>query len=310
MTQEIYVGDKRSNAGCLLILLIAALLFAGVFYLVWLRPKPAKPDGAPVAQEDAPVAAAADKKDSSAPAPVSSAAPSDAGLALLTEARRLKAEGQLLETRDKAYEILSVSKNAVAIEEATRMLGEVNVELVLTPRAMPEKTDYTVQPGDSLVVLAKKYNTTVDAIRKGNRISGSVIRVNDRMRIFTGKFSIRVSKTKNILDLYLNDRLFKRYPVGTGEFGRTPVGDFAIVEKIAQPTWWRPDGKAVPYGDTNNVLGTHWLSLNIPGYGIHGTWEPDTIGKQASAGCIRLLNQDVEELFTLVPEGTPVVIAE
>lgn len=307
MTQEIYVGDKRSNAGCLLILLIAALLFAGVFYLVWLRPRADKPADAPAAQQDAP---AADTKPSATPAPASSAAPSDAGLALLTEARRLKAEGQLLETREKAYEILNVSKNSVAIEEATRMLGEVNVELVLTPRAMPEKTDYTVQPGDSLVVLAKKYNTTVDAIRKGNRISGSVIRVNDRMRIFTGKFSIRVSKTKNILDLYLNDRLFKRYPVGTGEFGRTPIGDFAIVEKIAQPTWWRPDGKAVPYGDTNNVLGTHWLSLNIPGYGIHGTWEPDTIGKQASAGCIRLLNQDVEELFTLVPEGTPVVIAE
>lgn len=191
MTQEIYVGDKRSNAGCLLILLIAALLFAGVFYLVWLRPKPAKPAEAPAPQQDAP--ASSDKK-ASAPATTSSAAPSDAGLALLTEARRLKAEGQLLETREKAYEILNASKNSVAIEEATRMLGEVNVELVLTPRAMPEKTDYTVQPGDSLVVLAKKYNTTVDAIRKGNRISGSVIRVNDRMRIFTGKFSIQIGR--------------------------------------------------------------------------------------------------------------------
>ena len=58
------------------------------------------------------------------------------------------------------------------------------------------------------------------------------------------------------------------------------------------------------------MLGTHWLSLDLPGYGIHGTWEPDTVGKQESAGCIRLVNADIEELYTLLPVGTPVVIQE
>ena len=78
---------------------------------------------------------------------------------------------------------------------------------------------------------------------------------------------------------------------------------------MPQPTWWK-DGKAIPFGDTNNVLGTHWLALDVPGYGIHGTWQPETIGKQASAGCIRLVNAEIEELFTLVPVGTPVTITE
>ncbi|OQA28796.1 MAG: putative L,D-transpeptidase YkuD [Verrucomicrobia bacterium ADurb.Bin345] len=305
MTQDLYVGDKQSNRGCLLLILVATLILCGIFYLVLLRPRSSRKATADKAE--APSAAeAAPATQSQGPA----AAGSDAGLNLVAEARRLKTEDHLLEAREKALQVLDSSSHPVAREEAMRLLGEVNVELVLSPRAMPEKTEYTVQPGDSLVVLAKRFNTTVDALRKGNRISGSVIRVNDRMRVFSGTFSIQVGKKENVLDLFLNDRFFKRYRVGTGEYGRTPVGDFVITEKIAQPTWWRPDGKPVPFGDPENVLGTHWLSLNIPGYGIHGTWEPDTIGKQASAGCIRLLNEEVEELFTLVPEGTPVTIKD
>jgi lipoprotein-anchoring transpeptidase ErfK/SrfK len=90
----------------------------------------------------------------------------------------------------------------------------------------------------------------------------------------------------------------------------TPVGDFKINDRIAQPTWWRGDGRAIPYGDKENLLGTHWLSLDIRGYGIHGTWEPDTIGKQASAGCVRMLNEEVEELYNLIPLGTTVTITD
>ena len=127
-------------------------------------------------------------------------------------------------------------------------------------------------------------------------------------RILKGQFSIEVSKETNEMVVRLNDRFFKRYLVGTGKFQKTPEGQFKITDKIAQPTWWREDGKAVPYGDPENVLGTHWMSINVKGYGIHGTWEPETIGKQESAGCIRMLNDEVEELYTFVPIGTPVTI--
>jgi len=299
---DIYVGQKRSNTGCLLIVLAVTALVCGVYYLAKLRPRRAPKEEK--TEEIAPVT------EPETPQAVREAAAADPGLNLISEARRLKSDGDLLGAREKAYEVLASSENPVAIQGAVELLGEVNIDLVFSPRSMPEKVEYTVQPGDSLGALAKKFNTTIDAIRKGNRITGSISRVNDRLRVCSGTFAITVNKTDNTLDVYLNDRLFKRYRVGTGEFGRTPVGDFKIMEKIAQPTWWRPDGKAVPYGDTNNVLGTHWLSLNLPGYGIHGTWEPETIGKQASAGCIRLLNEDVEELYALVPEGTPVKIVE
>ena len=86
------------------------------------------------------------------------------------------------------------------------------------------------------------------------------------------------------------------------------MGEFKITSRIENPPWYRPDGKTIPYGDPENILGTHWLGLNVPGYGIHGTWEPDSIGRQSSAGCIRLLNDDVAELYVMLPVDTPVTI--
>jgi lipoprotein-anchoring transpeptidase ErfK/SrfK len=84
--------------------------------------------------------------------------------------------------------------------------------------------------------------------------------------------------------------------------------------------WYRPDGKEIPYTgkpDGDNILGTRWMNLRptgetprLKGYGIHGTWDNNSIGKAESAGCIRMRNEDVEELFMLVPENTPVVITD
>lgn len=313
MTDDFYVGEYKSKAGCLLVLLLLTAVAAGAVYWLYLRPKPT------TQVEAAPAPTPATPHSEAAPTPAAAPAETpvaDNGLQALAEARQLATQDQLEAARERALPILDQSKNAAAIAGAEALLGQVDVALVLSPRAMPEKTDYTVQAGDSLAALAKKNNTTVDVIRKGNNLPGATIRAGDRLRLFSGNFHITVDKSDNTLVLYLNDRFFKRYAVGTGQYGKTPVGEFFISDKIPNPPWWRSDGKLVPYGDTNNVLGTHWMALSttngspIRGYGIHGTWQPETIGKQASAGCVRLLNSEVEELFTLVPENTPVTITD
>jgi len=81
----------------------------------------------------------------------------------------------------------------------------------------------------------------------------------------------------------------------------SPVGDFAIVTRIPNPTHYAP-GKVTGPGKSN-PLGTRWMGLTIKGYGIHGTNVPRSIGKAASHGCIRMKNRDVEELFDLVSVG-------
>ena len=167
--------------------------------------------------------------------------------------------------------------------------------------------------GDFLGKLAATFNTPVALIAKANNIQGANIRIGEALRLIDGNahaFALTVSKSRNDLLVALDGKYFKRYRVSTGENNKTPVGTFKIVDKIPQPPWHKPGGKAIPYGDPENQLGTHWLALDLPGYGIHGTWEPDSIGKQTSAGCVRMLNGDVEELYTILPKGTLVTITE
>jgi len=127
--------------------------------------------------------------------------------------------------------------------------------------------------------------------------------------VVNGKFSIIVDKSLNTLILKLNDGLFKLYKVGTGKNNSTPIGNFKITSKIKKPVW-HYKGKVIPFGNPDNLLGTRWLGINVEGYGIHGTWEPDSVGKQSSQGCIRLRNEEVEELFTIVPIGASVTIVD
>jgi len=300
---EIYLRRSRRPRGCLravvilagaVLLVVAALLAFTIKKRAAARPRPAR---IPVLETNRPTAITA--------VPVE---PPDPGPELLSQARRLEENNDLLGARAKCFRILEVSSNANVRAAAEILLGRVNTQLVFSPMPMPEKVEYTVKRGDSMAKLAKKFNTTVELIKRSNNIKGSLIRVGDRFRILKGKFSVKVDRNENTLALYLDGRFFKKYRVGTGKYQRTPTGNFKITERIPNPTWWRPDGRAVPYGDTNNVLGTYWLSLNIPGYGIHGTWDPETVGKHSSQGCIRLLNSDIEELYCLLPVGTPVEI--
>ena len=102
-----------------------------------------------------------------------------------------------------------------------------------------------------------------------------------------------------------NDKVVKVYPIAVGKQSTpSPNGSFHIASRVVKPTWFQP-GKIVPPGPAN-PLGTRWMGLGYKGYGIHGTNRPRSIGHAASHGCIRMRNQDVEELFELVQVGDSV----
>ncbi|HTS19453.1 MAG TPA: L,D-transpeptidase family protein [Verrucomicrobiae bacterium] len=222
-------------------------------------------------------------------------------------ARDLAGEGKLAEARAL---LQPTADDGSATDKALDLLSDIDTKILFTPVPADEKTNYTIVAGDSLGKLAQKFGTTIDLIKKSNNLNRDMIRVGDRLRIYQGHFAVSVNKTTNELRLTDNGEFFKRYRVGTGEYSKTPVGEFKITARIANPPWWRADGKTIPFGDPENILGTRWLGINVPGYGIHGTWDTNSIGKQATAGCIRLLNDDIEELYTILPVGTTVVIHE
>lgn len=113
-----------------------------------------------------------------------------------------------------------------------------------------------------------------------------------------GEMMIVVDTNTLKLTLYVDGKPYKTYPVAVGrprETTLSPVGEWRIVHKARN---W------------GGGFGTRWMGLNVPWgiYGIHGTNKPWSIGTRASAGCIRMFNHDVEELYSWVPVGTPVRI--
>jgi hypothetical protein len=97
------------------------------------------------------------------------------------------------------------------------------------------------------------------------------------------------------------------YPVAVGKPSTpSPAGQFTIVRQVSNPSYAHK-GKVVNPGPKNPV-GSRWMGLNRKGYGIHGTNEPDSIGKAASHGCIRMSKGDLEELYAFVRVGDAVDI--
>lgn len=321
MAKPIYAGSYTNRGGgrwkrVFIIIIIIQIVFVGIY--LWKRKKSeSAPDPALKAQE------------SLAPAPGQLAIPSTPLLpaatpststvttpesrAIVADAEAAIAGGQLVNAKTILDKLVATTPDPDAI----KLLGEINMQLLKSPLMMPGKEYYAIQSGDYLQKIAKQFNTTVALIKDMNGLETDVIRSGARLLVFNSNFTIQVSKTHNHLDLLMDGRLFKRYTVGTGKFGKTPAVKFTLVDKIIEPPWTRPsDNKQIEYGDAENVLGTRWMAIKssdhpeLTGFGIHGTWERDSIGKQSSAGCIRMLNEDVEELFDLVPRKTTVIITD
>lgn len=105
---------------------------------------------------------------------------------------------------------------------------------------------------------------------------------------------IDISTSRHQLKLFDGDRLIKTYSIAVGKMlSPTPSGTYTIINKQRHP--------GGPYG----VL---WMGLSKPHYGIHGTNNPSSIGRDVSKGCIRMFNYDVLELSDAVPIGTRVQI--
>ncbi|MCR4283496.1 MAG: L,D-transpeptidase [Bauldia sp.] len=114
-----------------------------------------------------------------------------------------------------------------------------------------------------------------------------------------------------------------RYGIGVGREGFSWSGMATVARKVEWPTWTPPkemvyrDPKAAPFADgmpggLDNPLGARAMYLfqgkHDTLYRIHGTNEPSSIGVAVSSGCIRLLNQDIIDLYLRAPEGTEVVV--
>jgi lipoprotein-anchoring transpeptidase ErfK/SrfK len=214
-----------------------------------------------------------------------------------------------LKARDIYQLILKKYQNVENISDVQDKLGKLNVAILFSKTITDKDTLYEVEPGDTLINIAKKFGTTVSLIKLANSLKSDNIQARAKLKISKAKYRILADKSQNILTLLSDNDVVKVYRVSTGENNCTPVGNFKIVNKIIDPVWYT-EKAIVPAESPDNVLGSRWMGFNLPGYGIHGTISPEKIGQQATKGCIRMINAEVEELYTIIPVGTEVTITD
>ena len=107
------------------------------------------------------------------------------------------------------------------------------------------------------------------------------------------------------LSYYEGGELQKSYPIAVGKAAtKTPVGSYSVISKLINPYYSK---MKIPGGSPNNPLGIRWIGFRT-NYGIHGNSAPGSIGTTASAGCVRMYNYDVKELYEKVDYKTRVKV--
>lgn len=166
---------------------------------------------------------------------------------------------------------------------------------------------YVIQPGDRLESIAKKYKLSWEYLSALNRTSPNRIQAGKRLKVLKGPFSAAVDLQDFALTVHLQGYYVKRYEIGIGKDGSSPLGKFPVLTKIANPQYTDPDGRVIEGDDPRNPLGERWIDLGNS-YGIHGTIEPESIGTAASRGCIRMRDPDIIEVYNFLTVGSEVTL--
>jgi len=215
--------------------------------------------------------------------------------------------------------------------EARRALVRLNDEIFLSDRIVPGDplaAAYIVKGGDTLGKIVDREKLMVNwrlLLRLNNISDARRIRVGQTIKVVYGPFHAVVDKSDYRLDVYSEqydkdgNRLFvTSFDIGLGEYGSTPIGSWVVRNnsKLLNPAWTNPrTGEQFGADDPENPIGEAWLGLDgtddntreFQGYGIHGTVKPDSIGRDESMGCIRLLPGQIDQVWELLIENESTV---
>lgn len=166
---------------------------------------------------------------------------------------------------------------------------------------------YQVQVGDTLLTVADRYQVPWQLLAKINGVTDpQQIRSGEKLKVVRGPFDAVVNLRTNEVALMLRGHYAGRFPCAVGNDAATPVGEYAIREKVVNPTYYGPGG-VVDADDPNNPLGERQLDLGNK-LSIHATNDPNGMAPNETRGSIRLARTDCDDVFDILSVGSRVVI--
>src|SRR5205823_13749609 len=161
------------------------------------------------------------------------------------EAAKLRQDGKIPEARAALTAFIQKYPNSPHADEAKDLLGEVNVDILLSRTPSPEKQEYIVKSGDVLAAISRRLKTTPELIMRMNNMSGTMLHIGDRLLISHPEFSIVIQRKAKLVVLLDHGVFFKQYHVREEKLSlKQPA---KVTTKVSETMAWR-DGKRVGFG--------------------------------------------------------------
>ena len=271
---------------------------------------------AQIAQSTQPVAVSDSQSPNTPAEMVIQAEPEISGY--LPEAQRLIAANKIIEARDTLNDALAGTLTAEQQKTVKEQLAALAKKWLFGIDCYPNDRlceRYQIQPGDKLAQIADNYKVPYEILMEINNIPRpEVLRAGDIIKVIRGPFNAIVYRSNFTMDLYLQTTYVRSFAIGLGKPGReTPTGLWRVKKggKMIKPAWTDPDtGRLYQGDDPDYPLGSRWIGLDgisgaaegRTGFAIHGTKNPEEIGKASSRGCIRLHNGDAVLAYNLLAQ--------
>lgn len=139
------------------------------------------------------------------------ARPPDPGIKRFEKAAELIQDGDLDGGRSALYELVRTFPESSRVAESKRIIGEINMDMLFNPELNPLRKDYIVQPGDSLILIARKQQTTIECLLRANGMQSGILQPKDHLSVFPLDFTLVVSVTGKTVTLLRNERFFREY---------------------------------------------------------------------------------------------------
>ncbi len=248
--------------------------------------------------------------------------------AVIKEAKALIKKNEVIKAREMLNELLGekITKEQRAfIKKQLSLLADI---WLFSGRVYPNDNlvaKYKVLPGQYLSDIGLNNRTPWEILVKinDNVTRPEYLKAGQTIKVIKGPFHAKVYRKSFRMDLYLQGTFVRSFPIGIGKYGKeTPTGMWIVESggKMIKPSWYDEESqKTYDATDPDYPLGSRWIGLEgktgetigRTGFAIHGTKDPNEIGKAASRGCIRLYNGDVILVYDLMmPNESKVVVQD
>lgn len=292
----------------------------------------------PVVEETAPPSIQPERPKEAPPmvlatdAPVSPPTASRADVQALLKAAESEFErGNLIEARTLFNRVINDERAAETDRALARArAAAINEDLIFSPKVYAGEANtlsHRLARGELLSTLVSSMGLAVhpNFLARINRLpSPDKVFEGQTLKLVRGPFHVEVRKRDFRMDVFVGDpedrgswTYIRSFPVGLGEADSTPVGKFRVKRgsKTVNPAWTNPlTNERFGRDDPKNPIGDYWIGIEgigddarYVGFGIHGTIEPESIGKMKSMGCVRLRDGDIELVFEMLAEEVSLV---